>query len=1023
MINPGEIIILGEHERLEFIPPALVAPDYSLDAYRKFLERKIRFDHACGFEIDLAEVNPILKPHQRDCVVWAVRGGRRALFEKFGLGKTMQQLEILRLVLKYSGGGRGLIIAPLGVRQEFKRDAEKLGLTITFIRRIEEATADGLYITNYESVRDGKLDPNEFTAVSLDEASVLRSFGSKTYQTFLSLFGAVKFRFVATATPSPNRYKELIHYAGFLGIMDTGQALTRFFQRDPSKAGNLTLYPHKQTEFWLWLNSWAIFLQTPGDLGYSDEGYDLPPLKVTYHEIKVSHDDAGEDRDGQKKMFKNAGAGLREAAREKRDTMPARIAKMMEILRADPDSHYLLWHDLEDERHSIEESLPAATYHHWHEYRDGHPAGIALYERHYSAYQYADGRERKLFCGPGEKLVLLTAKHDALFVWRKFKDDSGQEGINCAVFRNEGEVLSSVLIKEAMAIAWKRWPDHRLYTYVNGGKIESTNPGYCFIMAGWQVCGETKGGLTILEALPGAEVPVVARRVGLRSVFGTQDLEVREQNVIDFSDGRIQYLATKPELSGSGCNFQRHCHKAVFIGVGYKFNDFIQSCHRIYRYLQQHEVEIHIIYADSERDVLDSLQKKWAQHDAMVAEMSKIIREHGLNTLSMASALTRTIGVERQETSGRGWTVVRNDCTDETHRMGTESQDMILTSIPFANHYEYTPSYNDFGHTDGNTHFWAQMDFLIPQLFRVLKPGRIAAIHVKDRILFGSVTGLGFPTCDNFHEETSLHFQKHGFAKMGMITVTTDVVRENNQTYRLGWTENCKDSSRMGVGCSEYVLLFRKPQTDRSRGYADMPVEKSKDEYTRARWQVDAHAHWRSSGNRLLTANELAQLNPDALVKAFGEYSLRNVYDYLEHVRIGEELERRGVLPAKFMAIMPASPDPTVWTDVNRMRTLNAEQYNDGREKHVCPLQFDIIDRLIVRYTNPGERVYDPFGGLFTTVCRALMLDREGYAAELNESYFRDGRGHVMSTEEKKSIPDMFEMLEVERIAAGEKAA
>lgn len=852
--------------------------DYSLDAYRKFLERKIRFDHACGFEIDLSEINPILKPHQRDCVVWAVRGGRRALFEKFGLGKTMQQLEILRLILKYSGGGRGLVIAPLGVRQEFKRDAEKLGLTITFIRSIEEAQADGIYITNYETVRDGKLDPNEFLAVTLDEASVLRSFGSKTYQTFLSLFNRVRFRFVATATPSPNRYKELIHYAGFLGIMDTGQALTRFFERDPSKAGNLTLYPHKEKEFWLWLNSWAIFLQTPGDLGYSDEGYQLPPLKVVYHEIKVSHDNAGEDRDGQKQMFRNAGAGLREAAREKRETMDARIGKMLEIVKEDPDSHYLLWHDLEDERRAIKAALP--------------------------------------------------------------------------------EVVE---------------------------------------------------------------------------VYGTQDLEVREQNVIDFSDGRIKYLATKPELSGSGCNFQRHCHKAVFCGVGYKFNDFIQSVHRIYRYLQTEQVEIHIIHADSERDVLDALQKKWAQHDAMVAEMSKIIREHGLNTLSMASALTRTIGVERQESSGRGWTVVRNDCVDETHRMASESQDMILTSIPFANHYEYTPSYNDFGHTDGNAHFWAQMDFLTPQLYRVLKPGRIAAIHVKDRILFGSVTGLGFPTCDNFHEETSLHFQKHGFAKMGMITVTTDVVRENNQTYRLGWTENCKDGSRMGVGCSEYVLLFRKPQTDRSRGYADMPVEKEKrewvdeawtnDGYSRGRWQIDAHAHWRSSGNRLLTAAELAKLDPDALVKAFGEYSLRNVYDYLEHVWIGEELEKRGVLPAKFMAIMPASPDPTVWTDVIRMKTLNAEQYNEGREKHVCPLQFDIIDRLIVRYTNPGEKVYDPFGGLFSTVCRALLLDREGYAAELNEGYFRDGRGHVRATEEKKSIPDMFESLKVERVAAEGRVA
>ena len=130
-------------------------------------------------------------------------------------------------------------------------------------------------MTNYERVRDGDIDPTRFTAVALDEASVLRSFGSKTYQTFLPKFQGVKYKLVSTATPSPNRYKELIHYAGYLEIMDTGQALTRFFQRDSTKANNLTLYPHKEDEFWLWVSSWALFIGKPSDLGYDDTGYDI----------------------------------------------------------------------------------------------------------------------------------------------------------------------------------------------------------------------------------------------------------------------------------------------------------------------------------------------------------------------------------------------------------------------------------------------------------------------------------------------------------------------------------------------------------------------------------------------------------------------------------------------------------------------------------------------------------------------------------------------------------------------------
>lgn len=234
--------------------------------YEAFLRRKFDFQVEHGFEVREDELSPCLLSHQRDIVRWAVRGGRRALFEAFGLGKSVQQLEILRLIHEREHG-RCLIVCPLGVRQEFARDArDLLGLGLTFVRRSEEADGPGLYITNYESIRDGRLDPDLFDAVSLDEASVLRSFGSKTYQTFLALFGGARYRFVATATPSPNRYKELIHYAGFLGVMDTGQALTRFFQRDSTKANHLTLYPHKEAEFFAWLHSWAIFLQRPSDL-------------------------------------------------------------------------------------------------------------------------------------------------------------------------------------------------------------------------------------------------------------------------------------------------------------------------------------------------------------------------------------------------------------------------------------------------------------------------------------------------------------------------------------------------------------------------------------------------------------------------------------------------------------------------------------------------------------------------------------------------------------------------------------
>ena len=262
--------------------------------YLEFLKTKVEVAPVSGFTVAPEDLSPVLKPHQRDAVRWAVAG-----FESFGLGKTLQELEYCRLVLSHEGG-KALIVLPLGVRQEFKRDAvQLLGMEEPqYITSLGEADEDGkIYLTNYERVRDGEIDPKGFTACVLDEAAVLRSFGSKTYQTFLPKFKGVKYKLVATATPAPNRLKELIHYAGFLEIMDTGQALTRFFQRDSTKANNLTLYPHKEEEFWLWVSSWALFISKPSDLGYDDEGYALPPMDVRAHMISSGYEGIA-DKDG-----------------------------------------------------------------------------------------------------------------------------------------------------------------------------------------------------------------------------------------------------------------------------------------------------------------------------------------------------------------------------------------------------------------------------------------------------------------------------------------------------------------------------------------------------------------------------------------------------------------------------------------------------------------------------------------------------------------------------------------------------
>lgn len=832
------------------------------EEYRKFLESKVVQAPKSGFTISSAEINPALKPHQRDAVQWAVAGGRRALFEAFGLGKSVQQLEWCRIITEHIKKP-ALIICPLGVKQEFAHDAVHL-LQIaapTYVRNMDEIRScqNHIMITNYERVRDGDIDPTYFSAVSLDEASVLRSYGSKTYQTFLNKFQGVKYKLVATATPSPNRYKELIHYAGFLEIMDTAQALTRFFQRDSTKANNLTLYPHKEKEFWLWLSTWALFLQKPSDLEYSDEGYDLPPLDVRYHMLEASNATMTYEKDGQGKMIPDFAVGLSQAARVKRESIDIRVAAAKKIVDDNPDDHFIIWHDLESERHAIKKAIPEC-----------------------------------------------------------------------------------------------------------------------------------------------------------REIFGSQDLDKREANTIEFSEGRYRILATKKELSGSGCNFQRYCHREIFLGIDYEFNDFIQAIHRCYRFLQNKPVVIDIIYMEQEQEILKVLKEKWQQYDKLTENMEKIIKQYGLAQTDAVQEMKRSIGVRRIEVKGKNYRAIHNDCIEELATMPDNSVDEIITSIPFGNHYEYCESYNDLGHNENTERFFKQMDFMTPNLLRVLKPGRVFCCHVKDRVLFGNTTGTGMPTVEPFHALTILHYMKHGFQFFGMITVVTDVVRENNQTYRLGWTENSKDGTKMGVGCEEYVLIFRKLPTDTSNAYADVPVKKDKKDYTRGQWQIDAHGYWRSSGNRLISKDELEAIPVKNLQKVYRQYSRSHVYNYEEHVKLANDLDKDGKLPASFMVVAPGSWNDSVWDDINRMRTLNTQQRLKRKQMHLCPLQLDIVERLVDRYSNPGEIVLDPFGGLMTVPLVALKKDRKGIGIELNPDYFRDGLGYLKTEEAKKMEPTLFDFLNVQ---------
>lgn len=827
--------------------------------YQSFLEKKIVIAENFGFETD-ETIGDIL-PHAKTVTNWCLKGGRRAIFASFGLTKTAMQLELAYQVIKKTNKPF-LIVMPLGVVGEFKRDNELYfkktieTIYITDTNNIENYEAK-IYLTNYARVRMGDIDADKFGGVSFDEASILRSLKTETTNYIIENFKKVHYRFVATATPTPNDFIEILNYADYLGVIDRGHALTRFFQRDSTKAGSLTLYPNKKDEFWKWVGTWAAFINKPSDLGFDDTGYNLPQMNL--NEVLVTHNPNGAiyNKNGDLVMFKDLTKSLQDVCKEKSETIQIRVDKAFEIVSQNPNKKFILWHHLEAERVALE---------------------------------------------------------------KKFKG----------------------------------------YNYV--------------------------------------------------SVFGSQSNQDKENKLISFSKGEYDILISKPVIAGSGCNFQHVCHNMIFVGIDYKFNDFLQAIHRVFRFRQQFECGVWILFSNNELEVLKTLKLKWKKHIELQTEMINLVREYGLNSDKIKADMKRQIFKNGRMAKVGCATVFNNDTVVTHQQMEDNSTDMILTSIPFGDHYEYSDNYNDMGHNNGNDEFFKQMDFLTPNLLRTLKPGRIAAIHVKDRIRYSYQNGTSFTSISDFSGQTVAHFQKHGFYLIGKITVTTDVVRENNQTYRLGWSEQCKDASKMGVGLPEYVLIFRKAPTSSNNAYADTPVTKDKKDYSIATWQLDAHAYWKSDGNRFLSFEELKGFDFKQIVNKWKKYNTQNVYDFKEHLEACTNLENAGKLSRLFMTLPTHSANDMVWTDINRMNTLNANQANRKKEKHICPLQLDIIERLINRFTMKGEIVNDPFGGLFSTAYKALEMGRGAISTELNPDYFDDGLFYLKSIEYKINLPTLFDL-------------
>ena len=322
--------------------------DASLAEYEKFLRDKFQLTADAGFALPAdVEVNPMLRPHQRDIVKWAVRKGYGAIFCSFGLGKTFMQLEWARLL-----GRPTLIVAPLSVARQTSREAEKLGIHVRYSRGGPRQAA--IEVTNYEMLEH--FDPAEYDAVVLDESSILKAVDGRTRTRIIEMFRDTPYRLACTATPAPNDLAEIGNHAEFLGVASQVEMLAEFFIHDSGGAGDRSgwrLKGHAEREFYRWMASWSMSVRRPSDLGYADDGYVLPPLTVSPHFVHADYVPEGQ-------LIFGGLKGITDRAAVRKATAGDRIARTVELVNGTP-GQWIVWHGLNTEGDALAAAIPDAV--------------------------------------------------------------------------------------------------------------------------------------------------------------------------------------------------------------------------------------------------------------------------------------------------------------------------------------------------------------------------------------------------------------------------------------------------------------------------------------------------------------------------------------------------------------------------------------------------------------------------------------------------------------------------------------
>lgn len=394
-------------------------------------------------------------------------------------------------------------------------------------------------------------------------------------------------------------------------------------------------------------------------------------------------------------------------------------------------------------------------------------------------------------------------------------------------------------------------------------------------------------------------------------VYGSLDFDEKEARINRFSFGKSKNIITKPSITGFGLNWQ-HCYNMIFVGIDDSYEELYQAIRRCYRFGQEHKVNVHIVISESDGAVKKNIERKAAQADEMSRQMVAHMRK--FTTMEIKGISIEKSDYSRDLKSCDGFDLHLGDCVEVTQEMDDESIDYTVFSPPFASLYTYSNSDRDMGNSRNHSEFYAHFEYLVSELFRVTRSGRLLSFHCMN--LPATIQNDGFIGIKDFRGELIRLFVDAGWIFHSEVVIWKDPVTAMQRTKAIGllYKQLKKDSCISRQGIPDYLVTMRKP------GDNTAPVTKNPDEFPVGLWQ---------------------------------RY---------------------------------ASP---VWMDINPSNTL---QFRSAREsddeRHICPLQLEVIERAVDLWTNPGDLVYSPFAGIGSEGYVAIQKGRRFVGAELKRSYW-----------------------------------